>query len=267
MTPQERQLVDDLFDRLAQLENVPRDADAERLIADGAKRAPHAVYALVQTALVQDEALKRANARIEELQGQLSAGEEPQQRQGSFLDSMRDAAFGRREGRGSVPQVRPQSTQSSLGEGPGNPSEAGNSSPMPAPAVPPQAYPTETAAGSGGSFLGTAASAAAGVIGGALLLDGIRSMFGHHPGFGGHDPNASGSVGDHASPWGGGAAGGDHARDAQLEDAGHGGTDAANEQAERGGDDSFDTADEENVADEGDFGDDGGFGDDDSDFA
>ena len=29
---------------------------------------PHAVYALVQTALVQDEALKRANGRIEELQ-------------------------------------------------------------------------------------------------------------------------------------------------------------------------------------------------------
>ena len=36
--------------------------------------------------------------------------------------------------------------------------------------------------GSGGSFLGTAASAAAGVIGGSLLLDGIRSMFGHHLG-------------------------------------------------------------------------------------
>jgi hypothetical protein len=36
--------------------------------------------------------------------------------------------------------------------------------------------------GSGGSFLGTAASAAAGVIGGSLLLDGIRSMFGHQIG-------------------------------------------------------------------------------------
>ena len=36
--------------------------------------------------------------------------------------------------------------------------------------------------GSGGSFLGTAASTAAGVIGGSLLLDGIRSMFGHQLG-------------------------------------------------------------------------------------
>ena len=71
MTPQERQLVDELFDRLAGLENNPRDPDAERVIADGVRRAPHAVYALVQTALVMDEALKRANARIEELQAQV----------------------------------------------------------------------------------------------------------------------------------------------------------------------------------------------------
>jgi uncharacterized protein len=60
--------VNELFDRLATLETNPRDPDAVRLIADGLRQAPHAVYALVQTALVQDEALKLANARIEELQ-------------------------------------------------------------------------------------------------------------------------------------------------------------------------------------------------------
>ena len=69
MTPQERELVTELFDRLATLESAPRDADAERAMAEGLARAPHAVYALVQTALVQDEALKRANARIQELEG------------------------------------------------------------------------------------------------------------------------------------------------------------------------------------------------------
>jgi hypothetical protein len=47
-------------------------------ITDGLRLAPHAVYALVQTALVQDEALKRANARIEKLQAQ-TAGESQQQ--------------------------------------------------------------------------------------------------------------------------------------------------------------------------------------------
>jgi uncharacterized protein len=54
MTPAEQELVNELFDRLAKLESNPRDSDAERLIADGLRRAPHAVYALVQTALVQD---------------------------------------------------------------------------------------------------------------------------------------------------------------------------------------------------------------------
>ena len=62
MTPQEQALVNELFDRLAKLESNSRDRDAERLIADGLRQAPHAVYALVQTALVQDEALKLANA-------------------------------------------------------------------------------------------------------------------------------------------------------------------------------------------------------------
>ena len=74
MTPQEQQLVDELFDRLAQVENNPRDPDADRIIANGVRRAPHAMYALVQTALVMDEALKRANARIEELR---AAGRQP----------------------------------------------------------------------------------------------------------------------------------------------------------------------------------------------
>ena len=39
MTPQERQMVDDLFDRLATLENSPRDPDAERAVLDGLRHA------------------------------------------------------------------------------------------------------------------------------------------------------------------------------------------------------------------------------------
>ena len=110
MNPQEQELVNELFDRLAELENNPRHPDAERLIADGLRRVLHAVYALVQTALVQDEALKRGNARIEELQAQV--GGEEQQRSGSFLDSMRDAVLGRSEPRGSVPPVHSQAQSS-----------------------------------------------------------------------------------------------------------------------------------------------------------
>ena len=187
MTPQEQGLLSELFDRLAKSETNPRDLDAERMIADGLRRAPHAVYALVQTALVQDEALKRANARIEELQAQ--GGGQEQQRGGSFLDSMRDAVLGRTEPRGSAPSApsyRPQPQYP-----PQAPSYTTGQSPAPG---------MGPGFGSGGSFLGTAASTAAGVIGGGLLLNSIRSMFGEHAGLGGHERSAL----DSAS--GGGAA-------------------------------------------------------------
>src|SRR5262245_16618128 len=100
MTPEERNLVIELFDRLSALEDAQRDPDAERLISDGLRQAPNAPYALVQTVLVQDEALKRADARIRELEG---AGEPPP-RDTSFLGGVRDSLLGRR---GSVPSVRP----------------------------------------------------------------------------------------------------------------------------------------------------------------
>src|SRR5918999_1056418 len=86
MTPEERNLVTALFDRLATLEDAQRDPEAERIIRDGLRQAPNAPYALVQTVLVQDEALKRADARIRELEG--GAGEATA-RDTSFLGGMR----------------------------------------------------------------------------------------------------------------------------------------------------------------------------------
>ena len=81
MTPQERQLIDDLFDRLAKLENAPRDSEAMSAIMQGLRSAPNAVYALVQTALVQDEALKRAHDRIQELEAAVGQQQPAQQAQ------------------------------------------------------------------------------------------------------------------------------------------------------------------------------------------
>ena len=104
MTPQEQELIKGLFDRLSQLESQSRDPEAARLIAQGLTDAPHAIYPLVQTVLLQDEALKRANARIEELQVQ-TAAPEPEQRPTSFLDSMPEAIGGGAP-HGSVPSLR-----------------------------------------------------------------------------------------------------------------------------------------------------------------
>jgi uncharacterized protein len=189
MIPQEQELVNELFDRLAQLESNPRDPTAERLIADLLRRAPHAVYALVQTALVQDEALKRANMRIEELQA-LTAGEPHQQ--GGFLDSVRDEIFGKRDPRGSVPTVRSQEQSSPTTAPPYRQQQGYPPQTPPYPPGPGLAAGMGPAFGSGGSFLGTAASTAAGVIGGGLLLNSIRSMFGDHAGLAGHDRSALG---------------------------------------------------------------------------
>ncbi|MBI1203039.1 MAG: DUF2076 family protein [Rhodopseudomonas sp.] len=214
MTPQERQLVSDLFDRLAALESAPRDPDAERLIADGFARAPHAAYALVQTALVQDEALKRADAKIRELSGADAATPAG----GSFLDAMRSAlgtqngpaASGR--GTTSVPSVRPAPAD--------QPDPRWNSGAALG-AAPQQAAPYAPQPSTGGSFLGTAAASAAGVIGGALLFNSIGSLFGHH--------NSGSAFADvpsaqpFSSPWDNSAAGSDLSRDAGLNDIGGGG--------------------------------------------
>src|SRR3954469_9082465 len=203
MTPQERQLVDDLFDRLAKLETAPRDPDAVAAISQGLRRAPNAVYALVQTTLLQDEALKRANARIQELEG----GEPEQSKSGGFLDSMRDAIFGPTPSRGSVPNVPPPDARSrpawntgqvmQQAQGPG---QYGQPPYGQAPYGQPYGGP-QPPMGGGGSFLGTAAAAAAGMVGGGLLMNSIRGMMGggHQAGFG--DSAGLGGGGGGRAPW------------------------------------------------------------------
>jgi uncharacterized protein len=228
MTPQERQLIDDLFDRLAKLESAPRDGEAMSAIMQGLRNAPNAVYALVQTALVQDEALKRANDRIQELEAG-HAGEQNQS--GGFLDSMRDAIFGQNQPRGSVPNVRApgmggrpvwnsgevmQQTQGP-GQAPGQYGQA----PYGQPAYG-QPYGAPPVGGGGGSFLGTAAAAAAGVVGGSLLLGSIRSMMG-----GGHQQAFGNTGGIEDRRPGGDQSSSDLARDAGISDIGSSGNSRA----------------------------------------
>src|SRR5215470_11877629 len=221
MTPQERQLVDDLFDRLSKLENAPRDPDAAAVIAQGLRVAPNAVYALVQTVLLQDEALKRANGRIQELEQALEQGQAGQQSQsGGFLDSMRDSIFGKNEQRGSVPNVPPpvpnrpvwnsgQVLQQSQGPGRSPYDQGPQGQPYGGQSYGGQSY--------GGPFLGTAAATAAGVVGGSLLLNSIRSMMGggSHQAFG----DTTATTDRAASPWSD-QSNSSLARDAGIDDIG-----------------------------------------------
>jgi hypothetical protein len=191
MTPQERQLIDDLFERLAKLESAPRDGEATAAIAQGLRSAPNAVYPLVQTVLVQDEALKRADAHIQELVQALAAASGQgqgtgQNQSGGFLDSMRDKILGQGGSRGSVPNVPPPLPenrpvwnsgqvmgqmppgQGPYGQGYGQGGYGQGGYGQGAPQSP----------FGGGSFLGTAAATAAGMVGGSLLLNSIRGMMG-----------------------------------------------------------------------------------------
>ncbi len=212
MTPQERELIVDLFDRLAALERKPRDPEAEARHPRRPARAPNAVYALVQTVLVQDEALKAANARIQRIRA--AAVPRRRSRSRGFLDNMRDTIFGRDEPRGSVPRVQPGAPQGRAdpwGRDRDGPPQ--NYQQQPYQQQPYQQQPYAEPPRPGGSFLGTAAAAAAGVIGGALLMNGIRSAFaGHQAGpFSGAFDQLSGR-----SP----GAGSDLAREAGLGDVG-----------------------------------------------
>ena len=261
MTPQERQLVDDLFDRLSKLEGAPRDPDAAAAIAQGLRSAPNAVYALVQTVLLQDEALKRANSRIQELE---AGGAGEQRQSGGFLDSMRETIFGQE--RGSVPNVKPpdmasrptwnsgQVLQQAQGPAPYNQGPFGQ----------PYGAPQAPMGGGGGSFLGTAAAAAAGVVGGSLLLGSIRSMMGggSHQSFG--DTAGLGDKATGQTPWSD-QSGSGLAREAGINDIGSSG---------RGADDNsraglFDSASNDDDHDDADLDSDDfdGDGDGGSDYA
>jgi uncharacterized protein len=299
MTPQERELITKLFERLTPLETAQRDPDAERAIAEGLARAPHAIYPLVQTVLVQDEALKAANAKIEELEAALSEPPPEPERPKGFLDNMREGLFGRGESQphaGSVPSV-PQQGGSPWANAPGYRDQGFRDQgyrDQPPPGMGGPGYggapgyggPGYGGApgygggpgGGGGSFLGTAAASAAGMIGGSLLLGGIRNMLGGHgtrggPFAGAFDHLSSGSSGGSgAAPWSGGGGSGDLGRRAGLDDIGRPPGGSGSESTRTGlfggsddqGDDQDGGDDEDGDSDDGDS-DDGGGSDDSSD--
>jgi len=155
MQGQERDLISGLFGRLQQFEAQPRDPEAEALIAGSVARQPAAPYLLVQTVLVQEQALKVAQERIAELEAKVNAAPAAST---SFL--------------GSAPKVSPWG------------SSAGGTPPTRPSMVPSTRSPLQAAVApqpAGGSFLRTAMATAAGVAGGALLFQGIRSMLGSDP--------------------------------------------------------------------------------------
>ena len=174
MTPEERQLITGLFDRMRSHGAPEKDREAETLINQSVRSNPDAAYMLVQSVLIQEQGLQAANERVQELEEQLRSmeGAEPPRsaRSGSFLGG---GAWGGRSGedaRSSVPQVGARATPSAY--------EGRTSSPWTQQGAPPPQQQQPAPAASGGGFLRSALTTAAGVAGGMLVADSLRNMLG-----------------------------------------------------------------------------------------
>jgi hypothetical protein len=183
MEPQERDLITTLLTRLQSAAGQPKDAEADTMIRQAMTQMPDAPYYLVQTVLIQDLSLHNAQNRIAELEKQVASLPAPQQQPTSFLGGL----FGRSQS--PAPAGAPPSGQPAGGPW----TRVQQSAPPPPPqyaqpgyAQPGYAQPQTAggmfgggAGGGGNSFLRSAATTAAGVAGGALLFEGISSLFGH----------------------------------------------------------------------------------------
>ena len=150
MDRNDRQAIEDLFDKLATVErqSPQRDGESEAFIRDKIAHRPGAPYYMAQTIVVQEQALAAAEARLAELEARAA---EARPANCGFFDSL----FGdRREPQrstGSVPRVATANREPMQGQQPG-----------------------------GGGFLAGAAQTALGVTVGVLLGNAIAGMLGGH---------------------------------------------------------------------------------------
>jgi hypothetical protein len=230
MNDQERQVISDIFRRLEQVANQPRDPEAERLIADKLRQQPYTPYAMAQTIFVQEQALGNLQAENERLRAELEQAQPHPQQGGGFLSSI----FGggsrpqhhddRRLPRqaspwGGQPQYQQPYGQPQGGMMGGGPWGGGGM-------MQPRG---------GGGFLQGALSTAAGVAGGVMIANALSHAFGGGAEAGGEKTALADTAND---------SGGD-----QGADAGNGGITDALYGNEQGGQDDY-----------SDFGGDGGDG-------
>lgn len=195
MSPEERDLLTGLFGRIRGAANAPREPEAEVLIQEAVRAQPYAPYYLAQTVLVQDQALQAADKRIQELEARVKDLESSaaSQQKPKFLTGL-GSLFGRSSGEYAPSPPPPSSGRWNQAPPPGaypsSPPPAGGYGPAPGP------WGGQQAPGpAGGGFLTGALGTAAGVAGGVLLADSIRSLFAGHnntlgigTGFGGGTP-------------------------------------------------------------------------------
>ncbi|MBX9588117.1 MAG: DUF2076 domain-containing protein [Hyphomonadaceae bacterium] len=171
MTPEERQLITGLFDRMRTYGAPEKDREAEAIIGEAVRRMPDAPYMLVQSVLVQEHALQEAGNRIRDLEEQVRglqqrAGQAQAPGSGSFLGGL--LGGGRpvsQPGAGSVPPIGSRAAPSAAEQDQQRPWSQSPQQP-------------QAGAPAGGGFLRSAMATAAGVAGGMLAAGAIRDLLG-----------------------------------------------------------------------------------------
>ncbi|MGV2073076.1 MULTISPECIES: DUF2076 domain-containing protein [Rhizobium/Agrobacterium group] len=198
MSPEERQLLTQLFDRVRQASSTPRDREAESLIEGELRSQPYATYYLAQAVIIQEKGLEAATAKIRDLEDQiahlqdeLSRGQAqppaPQQG-GGFLGGISSIFGGGNQAPAPSRNAGPWGAAPAQSRGYDDYSRS----------APPQSGPwgsqapagnswqqmgqQPAAAPAGGGFLRGALTTAAGVAGGVLVADAVRDIFTTHGG-------------------------------------------------------------------------------------
>ena len=208
MSPEERDLIEGVFERMRSVGSIEKDPQAEAHINASVRQIKDSAYMLVQTVVVQDQALQQSEARMQELEqmvNELQAQLEQAQSQakpssgGGFLGGIfggsKPAPVAAPQASspwgGSVPPSGRQSagySGSAQGGAPwaGQAPQQGGYTQQPMQAQAPQS--------SGGGFMKSAMTTAAGVAGGVLVAGAIGNMMRGHGNEGGtHSTSGHGS--------------------------------------------------------------------------
>ncbi len=182
MTPDERNMITGLFDRMRAQGAIPKEYEAEQLINQQVRQIPDSAYMLVQSVLVGEQTLNATAERIQQLEARIRELEAKgaQSSGGSFLGGL----FGGGSSRAStsVPVSRSATPANSpWGNAGSNAGYQGGGQPQYGqPPMQQGGYAQPPPARAGGGFMAQAMTTAAGVAGGMLAANAISNMMGGH---------------------------------------------------------------------------------------
>ena len=187
LTPEERHAINDLFAKLQAHGLAEKDSEAEALINQLIRRTPDSTYMLVQSVLVQEAAIEELEARIDDLEAQLSGNRRPASGGGFLGGARRGSASMPRDDdrdaqRSTIPPIGSRSGPSAYEpayDTSGTRMGSGGREPLATSDARGGASQPHGASG-GGGFFRTAAAMATGVVGGTLLANSLGGLFGGH---------------------------------------------------------------------------------------